>query len=369
MTSPTPVAPPLSLVTPHRAGVQRGRRARFAPPGKHMHPLEVELRALVRDPKLLDFFERATDGLWMWDLSETGGSFVTPAFGRAIGFEPGEFEQGSPFWESRCHPDDWSRAMGEVQHAIDTNGVYDCTTRMRHKDGHWVHSRSVGLILRDAQGIPYRGFGIHHNVTELIETRIQLEQTIRDLTTARDTLEKETRHDPLTDLLNRRGIEEALLRMLQQVQRLGCEAYAIVLDLDNFKAVNDRLGHAAGDQVLIDCAACVRGAVRVVDECGRLGGDEFVVFLLARDRREAEGVADRVKSDLAHCAIEFEGGDIEITLSAALGPIYSGDGPRIDRIDTLLKAASPYLQHAKSNGKNQISMQSVLPPPPKLPST
>ncbi len=331
--------------------VHKQKRPSLAPPleGETMHPLEQELRALVRDPVLLGFFERATDGLWIWDLTANGVSYVTPAFARVIGFEPGEFVQGSDFWESRCHPDDWIIALAEVERATARDGVYDCTCRMRHKDGHWIHSRLVGIILRDENGAPNRGFGIQHNITELM--------------VARARLEKETRHDPLTDLLNRRGIDEAMVRMLQQVQRLQCEAYAIVLDLDDFKSINDQLGHAGGDRVLVECAKCLRKAVRVVDECGRLGGDEFVVFLLARDHAEAEGVAERVKEDLAECAIEFNGDGVEITLSAALVPIYSEDGPRIDRMDILLQTAAPYLQKAKSNGKNQVSMQSVVPPP------
>ena len=314
-----------------------------------MHPLEAELRAFVRDPVLLEFFERATDGLWMWDLTGDGDSYVTPAYSRTIGFEPGEFEHGAKFWQSRVHPSDWQDIVDAVEIAVRANGIFDTTSRMKHKDGHTVWNRSIGFVLYDEKGNPRRGFGINHDVTELMETRARLE--------------KETRHDPLTMLLNRRGIDEALLRILQQVRRLECEAYAIVLDLDNFKAINDCLGHAGGDQVLVECAKCLTRAVRVVDECGRLGGDEFVVFLLARDRSEAEGVAHRVKQDLAQCSIEFENGPVDVTLSAALVPIYCEECPIIDRVDQLLSVASPYLRKAKSNGKNQISVQSAYPPP------
>jgi diguanylate cyclase (GGDEF)-like protein len=85
--------------------------------------------------------------------------------------------------------------------------------------------------------------------------------------------------DPLTELLNRRGFERELKRSVAYVKRYGARAALIFLDLDGFKPVNDRHGHAAGDAVLKAVAAALTGHVRASDVVGRLGGDEFVVLL------------------------------------------------------------------------------------------
>jgi PAS domain S-box-containing protein len=239
------------------------------------HPLAIELRELIHDRRLLDFFERAVDGIWLWDLTEDGTSYVSPAFGRVFGYEPWEYEQGAAFWKGICHPDDWAASMAAIQAAIAADEPYDMTVRMRHKDGTWRWSRSVGLILRDETGQPQRGFGLHHDVTGLMR--------------AQALLEREAIHDPLTELLNRRGIEQALEDILAHVQRLDCEAYALFIDLDNFKQVNDQHGHATGDQVLRATAHTIQHAVRVVDAVGRLGGDEFLLFLRAFPARPGPG--------------------------------------------------------------------------------
>jgi diguanylate cyclase (GGDEF)-like protein/PAS domain S-box-containing protein len=276
-------------------------------------------------------------------------SWTTPAFGRTFGYEPGEFEQGAAFWQSICHPDDWLAAMRAVEIAVVTGGVYDQTTRMRHKKGHWVWTRSIGLMLRDENGVVYRGFGLAHDITELME--------------AKATLEKQCILDPLTDMLNRRGIEQALIRVGQQVQRLQCQAYAVLIDLDDFKQVNDTYGHAAGDFVLANTADVIRRTVRVVDDCGRLGGDEFIVFMLARDREEAEYVAERIRTAIDANIPKFDSEPIQVTISSALLPVCIADGACIDRLDVLLRAATPYLQRSKNDGKNRVVPASIIPGP------
>ena len=106
-------------------------------------------------------------------------------------------------------------------------------------------------------------------------------------------LEAKVDIDPLTDLLNRRGFERELKRSVAYVKRYGVGAALIFLDLDGFKPVNDRHGHAAGDAVLKAVAAAIVGNVRASDVVARIGGDEFAVLLwnsAPRRRREGRGV-------------------------------------------------------------------------------
>ena len=115
----------------------------------------------------------------------------------------------------------------------------------------------------------------------------EVERLERELAAARSqmaALEARADVDPLTDVLNRRGFERELKRSLAYVKRYGPSAALLYLDLDGFKAVNDRHGHAAGDAVLKAVAMVLSRHVRASDVVARLGGDEFAVLLWNIDR-------------------------------------------------------------------------------------
>ncbi|MBX5468449.1 MAG: GGDEF domain-containing protein [Thermoleophilaceae bacterium] len=115
----------------------------------------------------------------------------------------------------------------------------------------------------------------------------------------RAELARASRTDPLTDALNRRGFEERLDAELGEARRGGTALGLLVLDLDDFKRVNDTHGHAARDELLCWVAGTVRAALRPVDALGRLGGDEFAVVLPRASRSDALEVAERVRGLLA----------------------------------------------------------------------
>jgi diguanylate cyclase (GGDEF)-like protein len=115
----------------------------------------------------------------------------------------------------------------------------------------------------------------------------------------RAELNRVSRADPLTGCLNRRGLEERLDAELAEAQRHARNLSLLVIDLDGFKAVNDRDGHAAGDELLVWTVAQIVGSVRPLDAVGRLGGDEFAVVLPDTAGDAAHEVADRVERALA----------------------------------------------------------------------
>ncbi|HEX8856402.1 MAG TPA: GGDEF domain-containing protein [Thermoleophilaceae bacterium] len=115
----------------------------------------------------------------------------------------------------------------------------------------------------------------------------------------RAELGRVSRTDPLTEALNRRGFEERLDAALAEAHRERTPLALLLLDLDNFKLVNDTRGHAAGDELLCWVVATVRATLRPVDALGRLGGDEFAVVLPGANRAEALEVAERVERTLA----------------------------------------------------------------------
>jgi diguanylate cyclase (GGDEF)-like protein/putative nucleotidyltransferase with HDIG domain len=140
-----------------------------------------------------------------------------------------------------------------------------------------------------------------------------------------------SRSDPLTGCLNRRGFEERLNGELDRAQRSARPFGLILLDLDGFKEVNDRFGHAAGDQLLIWVARAIEAVIRPMDALGRLGGDEFAVMLpgvgqadlLGARLRIADAVAERASLSLGVACFPANGADAEEMISHADGELYA----------------------------------------------
>jgi len=144
--------------------------------------------------------------------------------------------------------------------------------------------------------------------------------------------------DPLTGLGNRRKLEADLKRETGRARRMGTPLSVISFDLDGFKAVNDRLGHAEGDRVLVRVADAVRRLVRSdVDAGYRLGGDEFVVILPSMSGADAGALAERLRAAVA-------------AVSLGVAELQEGDSP-----EQLLKRADLLMYRSKSEGKNRVS--------------
>ena len=123
--------------------------------------------------------------------------------------------------------------------------------------------------------------------------------------------------DPLLDTLNRRGFERELGRSIAYVKRYGTDAVLIYLDLDGFKAVNDRCGHSAGDELLKAVAAALLGKVRASDVVARLGGDEFAILMW--NVSETHAFAKALDLENAVAAVEVERGGIKLSVGASAG--------------------------------------------------
>ena len=130
-------------------------------------------------------------------------------------------------------------------------------------------------------------------------------------------LEAKADLDPLLDILNRRGLERELQRSLAYVRRYGTSAALISLDLDNFKPVNDRYGHAAGDRALQEVSTILRQMVRESDVVARLGGDEFAVLLWNISEPQAIAKARELESAIA--AMVVMQGNVMLSLGASAG--------------------------------------------------
>jgi diguanylate cyclase (GGDEF)-like protein len=159
-----------------------------------------------------------------------------------------------------------------------------------------------------------------------------------------------SRHDGLTGLLNRRTIEETLLAQVQRSRRSGEPFTVLMLDLDHFKAINDRHGHAAGDRALKHTAAALRAGLREIDAVGRFGGEEFLVLMPGATVETARPVAERLRTALLTDAPRVEGA--RLLLSASIG-IAQWREPAEEPTHLLMRADAA-LYDAKLRGRNCV---------------
>jgi diguanylate cyclase (GGDEF)-like protein/PAS domain S-box-containing protein len=152
-------------------------------------------------------------------------------------------------------------------------------------------------------------------------------------------------HDSLTGLLNRRGFMEGLRRELRRMERKGEYGALLLLDLDNFKLVNDTAGHLAGDQVLRSTADVLRRRLRATDVIGRLGGDEFAALVLNVTPRQANEIATETCETLRSMTVTA--GDEVVEVAASIG-VIAIDEMRDENEEDLLAAADRAMYRVKS---------------------
>ncbi len=140
-------------------------------------------------------------------------------------------------------------------------------------------------------------------------------------------LEASAERDPLTEVLNRRGFERELARAIAYLSRYHARAVLIYLDLDDFKPVNDRHGHAAGDAVLKAVAATLTGHLRASDSVARLGGDEFAALLWNLSDQDAGAKALALEADIAAAPIAWNGLTLSAAASAGIATLSADDTP------------------------------------------
>ena len=163
-------------------------------------------------------------------------------------------------------------------------------------------------------------------------------------------LERQAVTDGLTDLPNRRQFEEALAGEIGRIDRFGGTVSLILADLDDFKQVNDRYGHQAGDAVLRTLADVLHANVRAIDLAARYGGEEFTVLLPQTDLADAEQVAERLRREVAARPIETPSGAL-LAVTASFGV---ASYPQTPTQAALFAAADEALYRAKAAGKNRV---------------
>src|SRR5205814_1258695 len=233
------------------------------------------------------------------------------------------------------HPDDRERYLATGRGAVARGVPFDIEYRVATADGRLVWFGLRGVPMFDPAGKVYRMVGVSQDVT----ARKRREDAVRFL----------AYHDSLTGLPNRRLLDDRLKQAVHLAQRRDRKVAAMLIDLDNFKQVNDSFGHRAGDAVLKEVAQRLAACVRRADTLARHGGDEFVVVISeVNAEADCQIVADKILHALA---AEFHVDGRALALGASIGvslyPTDAGDG------DALLRNADAAMYRAKQLGRNQ----------------
>ena len=189
---------------------------------------------------------------------------------------------------------------------------------------------------------------------EELQARIRVGQRMLDmqasLLEARNSLEYQAMHDPLTGIFNRRAILDRLKAEISRAKREGGRLSIGMCDLDHFKKVNDTCGHQAGDEALVAFTRCIQANLRAYDCVGRYGGEEFLVIAAGARGQNEDALYERLRAKIADAVIKTKAGDISITVSIGVAP-----GTDQSTVETLVAAADAALYRAKANGRNRVA--------------
>jgi diguanylate cyclase (GGDEF)-like protein/PAS domain S-box-containing protein len=194
------------------------------------------------------------------------------------------------------------------------------------------------------------------NTTGQVTDFIAIKEDITDRKRLETELVRLATTDPLTGTLNRRQMTNLANQELERAQRYGHPTSVILLDIDEFKEINDQYGHAAGDLALQYTAQTLQDNLRTIDFLGRYGGDEFVILLPETGQSEAVQVAERLRATLDGRKVMCGDQDLQLSISLGLTHVMGGSNEQASDFDMLTQLADQALYQAKEAGRNCVSV-------------
>jgi diguanylate cyclase (GGDEF)-like protein/PAS domain S-box-containing protein len=303
----------------------------------YKHSMERKLRESEERYALA--VRAANDGIWDWNL-KTNQIYYSSRWKKMLGYKENEIGTDPNDWFKLVHPDDQKLIQTNlVSHLKGVTPHFQCEYRIQHSNGTYLWVLSRGLAVQDAKGIAYRMAGSQSDITA------------RKL--AEDRLAHDAVHDALTGLPNRVLFLDRLQNRLERTKRNPNELFAVMfIDLDRFKIVNDSLGHAVGDQLLVTIANRLKLCVRPNDTISRLGGDEFAILLdVVNDVNDTRLIADRIKGRLKTTTIL---GAVERSPTASIGIVMFNKDYK--SAEELLRDSDSAMYYAKAKGGSQYQL-------------
>jgi diguanylate cyclase (GGDEF)-like protein/PAS domain S-box-containing protein len=282
-------------------------------------------------------FEHAPIGI---ALVSPEGTFmrVNQALCDLLGYSAGELVAKT--FQELTYPEDLDLDLDYVRQVLDGDiRSYEMEKRYFHRDGHVVWALLSVSLVRDADGEPVHFISQIQDITE----RKQLEERLVFMAD----------HDEMTGLPNRRRFREEVERGVAYAERYGHPAAMLLLDLDNFKDVNDSLGHHVGDRLLVGVAERLATRLRRTDVLSRIGGDEFAALLPQAEPAQAIRVAEEVLDAVTTAAYALDGHVVTARASVGLALFRPGLGVNADDLQIRADVA---MYTAKREGGNRVSI-------------
>jgi diguanylate cyclase (GGDEF)-like protein/PAS domain S-box-containing protein len=300
-----------------------------------LHEAKSKYGALVEQIPAIVYVDVADE-----NMSTT---YVSPQIEAILGYQPHEYVEDPQLWENILHPDDREEALATYLRGRESGGPFVFEYRLLAKNGRTVWFRDSAIVLTDPLGQAEYIQGVMLDIT--------------DGKVAEERIAFLAYHDRLTGLPNRTMFDELLGLALARAKRHNLGVVVVTVDLDDFKLVNDSLGHEAGDALLVQFAQRLSDATRETDLVARPGGDEFLLLLADLDQTPlvpgghegvsvaAESVALRVQEALR---TPFKVGETELYITASLGiSLFPEDAADAA---TLLKNAETAMFRSKRSG-------------------
>jgi diguanylate cyclase (GGDEF)-like protein/PAS domain S-box-containing protein len=281
----------------------------------------------------------ANDGIWDWDF-KSSRIYFSPRWKDMLGY--GETEIGSnPFeWFNRVHEKDIERLKLSLSaHVRGLSSHFENEYRIRHRDGSYRWMLNRGLAVRDSNGTVNRIAG---SQTDISERKAAEAKLLHDAF-----------YDRLTGLANRALFMDHLRTAITRSKRHADENFAVLfLDLDQFKDVNDSLGHPAGDELLIAIGNIIRSNFRITDTVARFGGDEFVILL--EDVKDSESALRVSEWIIKKLSAPFRVGNNSVLITASIGIVMSNTA--YEQPEEMLRDADIAMYAAKAQGKSKYEL-------------
>lgn len=195
---------------------------------------------------------------------------------------------------------------------------------------------------------------------ELVDIQRELTRKNLNLELLNERLEELATTDPLTGIFNRRAVFDRVAIELNRALREKEACGLAILDLDDFKKINDQFGHLMGDEALKITSLCLRKSTREYDVAGRIGGDEFLVFFSVKSKQQFEKILNRLLSEINQHNMDISG-ELTIRIKTSIGGVFIHSDHPVEEINTnsLMKKADDALYNAKDAGGNTVRIQEM----------
>jgi diguanylate cyclase (GGDEF)-like protein/PAS domain S-box-containing protein len=233
------------------------------------------------------------------------------------------------------------RTACPLAHTLDDGQVREAEVYLKHKDGHRVPVFMRVSPLQDANG---QVIGAVESFSDNSSNAALLQRI--------ENLQRMALLDPLTELPNRRCINQKLRSRIDELKRYGWPCGVLFIDIDNFKVINDEHGHSIGDKVLKMVGRTLSASLRSYDILGRYGGEEFFAIVANVDSVKLYSFADRLRLLVEQSSLTTGSDTVSVTISIGATLARSND-----TLDTVIKRADRLMYHSKTAGRNRISTE------------